>query len=71
MLWNLREVTELFHVNFINVLEKIYIGYFYEGFCERERDKITYISAGAGGHGTESCGNGTEKSIPSSSLGQT
>ncbi len=48
MLWNLRDVTEPFHVNFTDVLKKIHIGYFYAGFCGQERDKIRYIYAGAG-----------------------
>ncbi len=48
MLWSLGDVTEPFHVNFFDVHKKIYIDYFYVGFCGRERDQIRYISAGAG-----------------------
>ncbi len=76
MLWSLGDVTEPFHVNFFNVQKKnLYsLDYFYAGFetkheCRgRERDQIRYISVGAGRRGTESCGSGTEKSIPRRSL---
>uniref|UniRef100_A0A672N6H7 Solute carrier family 5 member 1 n=1 Tax=Sinocyclocheilus grahami TaxID=75366 RepID=A0A672N6H7_SINGR len=34
----------------------------------REQAQIRYFSAGAGGPGTESCGSGTEKSVPCRSL---
>ncbi len=70
MLWSLGDVTEPFHVNFFNVQKKnLYrLDYFYAGGsgtkheCRgQERDQIRYISAGAGGRGTE-------KSIPRKSL---
>ncbi len=79
MLWSLGDVTEPFHVNFFDVLKKIHIDYFYAGFCGRERDKTWMSQARVGvgpdkiyfcgsGRGTESCGSGTEKSIPRRSL---
>ncbi len=39
MLWSLGDVTEPFHVNFFDAQKKIYIDYFYAGFCGWERDK--------------------------------
>ncbi len=53
MLWSLGDVTEPFHVNFFDVQKK---NLYRLLLCGRERDQIRYISAGAGGRGTESCG---------------
>ncbi len=67
MLWSLGNVTEPFQVNFFDVQKK---NLYRLLFCGRERDQIRYISLGAGGRGTESCGSGTEKSVPRRSLVQ-
>ncbi len=74
MLWSLGD-TEPFHVNFFDVLQKnLYrlplCGLLRAGGAGQEQDQIRYISAGAGGHGTESCESGTEKSVPRRSLGE-
>ncbi len=53
MLWSLGDVTEPFHVNLFDVQKK---NLYRLLFCGRDRDQIRYISAGAGGRGTESCG---------------
>lgn len=55
MLWN-----SIFHVNFMDVLVKNYIGYFYAGFCRREQDKIWMLRVGAR---QDNIFSGTEKSV--------